>query len=58
MYQDVEKFINLLNTDVSLQERMKDAAEKYDGKQTPEAAFQDLISPFAQEAGFDRQHRR
>jgi len=52
MKQDVQKFIDLLTADVSLQEKMKSTAEKYEGEQTQEAVFQEVVSPFAEEAGY------
>ena len=51
MNQDLQKFIDLLKTDKSLQEKMAAAAKNYTGEQKPEAAFQYVILPIAEEAG-------
>ena len=52
MNQDFQKFIDLLQTDTELQEKMKAASENYTGEQTQEALFQNLVIPAAEEAGF------
>ena len=51
MNQDVKKFIDLLKADESLQEKMSAAVNNYTGEQTPEAAFQNVVLPIAEEAG-------
>lgn len=52
MNQDVQKFLDALKDDKSLQEKMKHATEAYEGERTQEAVFHGLISRVAEEAGF------
>lgn len=51
MNQDLQKYYELLQTDTTLQEKMKAAAEQYTGEQTQESIFENLIAPAAKEAG-------
>ena len=51
MNQDVQKFTELLKSDEALQEKMKAAAENYEGEQTVDAIFNSLIVPAAEESG-------
>ena len=52
MIDDVKKFMDLMGSDEALQQKFRAAAEGYAGDQTQESAFQDLIAPIAEEAGF------
>ena len=52
MNQNVQKFVELLQTDAAVQEKIKTKAENYAGDQTEEAIFRDLVAPAAEEAGF------
>ena len=51
MNQDLKKFVDLLKTDEALLERMTSASESYTGETNPEAVFQNLFLPIAEEAG-------
>lgn len=51
MNQDTKRFIELLNTDETLRDKLKSAAEKYEGEQDPETIFQNIFLPIAEEAG-------
>ena len=53
MNQDIQKFMELMETDEALQEKLKSAAESYTGEMTPEAAYDNLIIPIAREAGLN-----
>ena len=52
MNHDVQNFIELMKTNETLQQKLMTALEHYDGEETPEAAFQNLIVPLAEEAGY------
>ena len=52
MNQDLQKFIELLKSDDTLQEKMRSAAEKYEGDQTAEAVFRNLLLPIAEKKGY------
>ena len=51
MSGNMEKLIQLLMTDEVLQQKVKAAAESYTGEQTPEAVFEAVIAPLAEEQG-------
>ena len=51
MNQEVQKFIDILKTDESLQRKMKSASEKFMAEQEL-AAFQNVVLPIAEEAGY------
>jgi len=52
MVDDVKKFMDLMSSDEALQQKIRAAAENYAGDQSQESAFQDVIAPIAEEAGF------
>ena len=52
MENNVQKFVDLLQTDAVFLEKMQDAVGNYSGEQTAEAVFQKVIQPAAEEKGF------
>ena len=52
MENNVQKFIDLLQDDASLQEKLQAAIQNYSGEQTVEAVFQSVLQPIAEEKGF------
>ena len=46
-----KKFIELMHTDETFQSKLKDALSSYTGEQTPEAVFNNVLSPLAKEYG-------
>ena len=53
MGKNVEKFVEILQNDLSLQEKIKAAIENYSGEQTTEASFQNVLQPIVKEQGCD-----
>lgn len=51
MNQDLEKFKELIMTDESFQNKLKDSAEAYNGEQTEEAVFNNVLAPVIEEYG-------
>ena len=51
MNEGMEKFKELLLTDEEFQQKLKTAAENYDGEKTEEAVFHGVIEPVAAEYG-------
>lgn len=49
--EGLEKFRELLLTDEAFQEKLKTAAENYEGEKTEEAAFHGVVEPIASEYG-------
>ena len=49
MENNVQKFVDLLQEDASLQEKIQDAIKNYSGEQTLEAAFQAVLQPIIEE---------
>ena len=51
MYEGIRKFVELANTDPAFLEKLKAAVVSYDGEQTEEAVFQNVLTPVAAEYG-------
>ena len=51
MNKDLEKFKELIMTDESFQNKLKDRVEAYNGEQTEEAVFNNVILPVIEEYG-------
>ena len=53
MNKNLEKFQQLLLSDNEFQQKLKSAAESYDGEKTEEAVFANILMPVAQEYGIE-----
>ena len=53
MNKDVKAFVEMIKTDKAVQEQIKAVAETYNGAATDEAVWAEVISPIAEEKGFD-----
>jgi len=53
MKEDFKKFMELVQTDSSLKKRLEEAGKNYTGEQNDEAIFRSVVTPIAEEAGFD-----
>ena len=51
MENNVQKFVDLLQDDASLQEKLQAAIQNYSGEQTAEDVFQSVFQPIAEEKG-------
>ena len=52
MKNNVQKFVDLLQTDEAFRGKVQDAVGNYSGEETAEAVFQKVIQPAAEEKGF------
>ena len=53
MNDNIQKFIDTIQSDEALQEKLTAAGKVYDGDQTAEAVFDKLIAPVAKDAGYN-----
>ncbi|MDO4537262.1 MAG: hypothetical protein Q4B54_03795 [Coriobacteriales bacterium] len=53
MSNGIDAFLETLQTDVTLQEKIKTATDAYTGEYTMEAMFQNIVAPVAVAAGYD-----
>ena len=51
MTEGIKKFVELLNTDEAFKAKLNAAAQSYKGESTPEAVYNDVLSPLAKEYG-------
>ena len=51
MTEGIKKFAELMNTDEAFKAKLSAAAESYKGEMTPEAVYNDVLSPLAKEYG-------
>ena len=52
MNKDVAKFMEMMQTDTALQERIKEAAKNYTGEYKDEDVWNDVIGKIVEEEGF------
>ena len=51
MTEGIKKFAELMNTDEAFQAKLSAAMQSYKGEMTPEAVYNDVLSPLAKEYG-------
>ena len=51
MTEGIKKFAELMNTDEAFQAKLSAAAQSYKGEMTPEAVYNNVLSPLAKEYG-------